>query len=223
MKSYWTVSKFCSRRAIVKTSRRLLSLAWLSAFALVAAPSANGQPTISAIEDQVTSLGLPTELINFTVTDPETPSSGITVTAASSNPARVPDGNIVLGGSGENRTISLLPAGLQRGEATITLTATDGSGQKGTRSFVLTVAIIDPLLNNTQRIDIRDAAVSSPGTSVPYPSIISLQGIVASVGRVTVTLNGFTHGFPDDVDVLLVSPDNSQKVMLMSGAGRRGP
>src|SRR5206468_7522551 len=49
--------------------------------------------------------------------------------------------------------------------------------------------------------------------------VISVQGIVGAVSDVTVTLDGFSHTFPDDVDVLLVSPDNSKKVVLMTKAG----
>ncbi|HSD15750.1 MAG TPA: hypothetical protein VLC71_00630 [Thermomonas sp.] len=51
-----------------------------------------------------------------------------------------------------------------------------------------------------------------------YPSPITVSGLVDNVIAVTVTLQGMSHTFPDDVDVLLVSP-TGQQVTLMSDAG----
>jgi uncharacterized repeat protein (TIGR01451 family) len=56
------------------------------------------------------------------------------------------------------------------------------------------------------------------GAASLYPSTITVSGITNPVGYVTVTLLGFSHSFPKDVDVLLVGPDG-KKVMLMSDAG----
>src|SRR6185369_5908501 len=122
------------------------------------------------------------------------------------------DSNIQLGGSGANRTVSILPNGVTTGTATITLTVNDGTGQKASTSFDLTITG-NLALANTQRIQINDR---SPADL--YPSVINVNRVDGLVSGVTVTLVGFTHPFPDDVDVLLVSPDN-RKVMLMSDAG----
>jgi regulation of enolase protein 1 (concanavalin A-like superfamily) len=51
----------------------------------------------------------------------------------------VPAGNLVLGGSGGNRTLTVTAAAGQTGTATITLRVTDGDGAATSRSFVLTV------------------------------------------------------------------------------------
>jgi uncharacterized repeat protein (TIGR01451 family) len=56
------------------------------------------------------------------------------------------------------------------------------------------------------------------GIAAPYPSAITVAGVTGLVGKVTVKLNGFTHGFPSDVDAMLVGPQG-QKLMLMSDAG----
>src|SRR5260370_40142027 len=45
--------------------------------------------------------------INFTVGDVETPAGSLTVSGGSSNQTLVPDGNIVLGGTGGKRTVTL--------------------------------------------------------------------------------------------------------------------
>ena len=66
---------------------------------------------------------------------------------------------------------------------------------------------------NTNTISIPDH-----GTAAPYPSTIPVSGVVGSVIKAMVTLNGLTHAFPHDVSVLLVSPAG-RNVLLMSHTG----
>src|SRR5689334_24815951 len=47
----------------------------------------------------------------------------------------------------------------------------------------------------------------------PYPSTIAVAGMTGVVTRVTVTLLGLTHPFPDDLDLLLVSPTGQKSVL----------
>ncbi len=57
--------------------------------------------------------------------------------------------------------------------------------------------------SNPAPITIRDI-----GTATPYPSNITVAGFAAgqTITKVTVTLTGFSHTYPNDVGVLLVSP-----------------
>ena len=53
----------------------------------------------------------------------------------------------------------------------------------------------------------------------PYPSSINVQGLEGTVAispGLTVTLHGLTHGWPEDIDILLVSPDPAGRGILMS-------
>ncbi len=60
-------------------------------------------------------------------------------------------------------------------------------------------------------------------TATPYPSSITVSGVnPATVTKVQVVLGGFTHSFPDDVDIILVGPQG-QQAMLMSDAGGGNP
>ncbi len=52
----------------------------------------------------------------------------------------------------------------------------------------------------------------------PYPSSIAVTGLAGTITDVNVTLNGFTHVRPEDIDVLLVAPDGTNLV-LMSDIG----
>lgn len=99
----------------------------------------NTPPTISDVVDQVVEEGNSTADLAFTVGDSETSAAALTVTATSSNTTLVPNGNITLGGSGANRTVTVAPAANQTGTTTITLTVTDAGGLTATDTFVLTV------------------------------------------------------------------------------------
>jgi subtilisin-like proprotein convertase family protein len=60
--------------------------------------------------------------------------------------------------------------------------------------------------------------INDNAAAFPYPSSVRVTCVPQPVKRATVTLRSFSHGYPDDVDVMLVSPDG-QCVMLMSDAG----
>ena len=62
----------------------------------------------------------------------------LTVTASSSNPALIPNANIVMGGSGTSRTVTVTPVANQTGTATITVTGGDGTST-ASDTFVVTV------------------------------------------------------------------------------------
>ena len=66
----------------------------------------------------------------------------------------------------------------------------------------------------------NSAAITIPdhGAGTPYPSMINISGVSGRVSKATLTLKGFTHAFPHDVNVLLVSPSGSN-VLVMSHTG----
>jgi subtilisin-like proprotein convertase family protein len=79
--------------------------------------------------------------------------------------------------------------------------------------------------SNTSGITINDGGFCddnevplAPGTATPYPSEIPVSGLVGSVTDVTVTVSGLNHTFPDDIGLLLVSPEG-QNVILMTDSG----
>jgi hypothetical protein len=65
--------------------------------------------------------------VAFNVGSETTPASNLVVTAASSNPALVPIGNLILSGAGSNRFLTIIPVANQFGGTTITLTVADGA------------------------------------------------------------------------------------------------
>jgi subtilisin-like proprotein convertase family protein len=103
---------------------------------------------------------------------------------------------------------------------TLTFALADGATSFGNVSYVFQTgtpgAITTTTFTNSAPITINDNAVASP-----YPSTINVSGFGGTTSNVTVTLKGFTHTFPDDVDVLLVSP-TGQKYIMMSDVGGGG-
>ena len=91
------------------------------------------------IADRSTAVGVATGPINFTVGDIESAAASLTVSGTSSHQGLVPNGNIVFGGSGSNRTVSITPVSGQTGNATITVTVSDGAATS-TDTFVLTAS-----------------------------------------------------------------------------------
>ena len=64
--------------------------------------------------------------IAFTISDPDTTLGSLTLRATSSSSALIPTNNIVFGGSGSNRTVTLTPLANQSGTATIAIVLSDG-------------------------------------------------------------------------------------------------
>jgi uncharacterized repeat protein (TIGR01451 family) len=92
----------------------------------------------------------------------------------------------------------------------------DGTNNLGilTQTLPLGLITVPTLLwTNAAGITIPDV-----GKASVYPSLIAVSGVSGIVNKVTVTLLGYHHTWPDDVDVLLVGP-TGQKVMLMSDCG----
>lgn len=61
--------------------------------------------------------------------------------------------------------------------------------------------------------------IPSSGTATPYPSAITVSGLPPTGVTVkSVTINGISHTFPNDIDILLQSP-TAVNVVLMSDVG----
>ena len=71
---------------------------------------------------------------------------------------------------------------------------------------------------NSGSITINDSTGSGPAPATPYSSNITISNVVGKITNLQVTLNGFTHGTPSDVDVLLVGP-GGQSTLLMANSG----
>jgi uncharacterized repeat protein (TIGR01451 family) len=121
-------------------------------------------------------------------------------------------GGLVHGGAAVSRSFTFTAGAAPSGVVTATFQLQDGANNLGLATFAFPLPITSGYTNNTVII------IPDHGSASPYPSTISVSGLTGLVGKVTVSLNGVTHGFPDDIDVILVSP-SGQKVVLMSDTG----
>ena len=80
----------------------------------------NTPPTVGTIPDQSINEDASTGPISFTLGDKESSPALLTLSAASSNLGLIPPENIVFGGSGGIRTVTLTPLAYQSGTAVIT-------------------------------------------------------------------------------------------------------
>jgi len=99
----------------------------------------NSLPTISSIPNQTGLVGAAVGPVSFTVGDAETVAGSLTLSGSSSNQTLVANAGITFGGSGTNRTVSLLPSSGQTGSATITVAVSDGQASSIT-TFVVSVS-----------------------------------------------------------------------------------
>jgi hypothetical protein len=131
----------------------------------------NDSPTISNIADQTINQNSSTTAIPFTIGDVESSIGALTVAANSSNPNLVPNANIVIGGTGANRTVRVTPALNQFGSTVITITVADGTGGVNSDSFIVTVQAVnfrptlDPMIGLTITEDVGQQTVSLTGIS----------------------------------------------------------
>jgi hypothetical protein len=86
----------------------------------------NSAPTISFIGNRGAQGNFPIGPIGFIVGDNETAAGALSVSGHSSNRTLVPDSNIVFGGSGSDRTVTVIPAANRSGRVVITVTVSDG-------------------------------------------------------------------------------------------------
>ncbi|MBI2928793.1 MAG: hypothetical protein HYY24_24280 [Verrucomicrobia bacterium] len=181
----------------------------------------NNTPTISDIADQTTEEGTATPALAFTVGDVETSAAALSVSGSSSDTTLVPNANIVFGGAGSSRTVTVTPAANQSGAATITVTVTDAEGDFATDTFVLTVnAAVRGrfLFYNQSKFDNNNAAANAdddgavatdksallPGGTATFAHYTSysrgLNGVMVDVGGLpgTPTVSDFEFKVGND-------------------------
>ncbi len=121
-------------------------------------------------------------------------------------------GALLHGGAAVSRPFSFTASGSSGGVIVATLELKDGSQTLAPVTFSFQLPTVATFSSPTAM------TIPNQGPAVPYPATIQVAGVSGSVSKLSVTLQGFTHGFPDDVDVLLVGPAG-QKLVLMSDAG----
>ena len=106
-------------------------------------------------------------------------------------------------------TVSL--ANPSTGEHRVSYATADGTAVSLGAPFTASVATTLP----------AGAPATTSGPASPYPATLAVSGATGPIQSLAVRVNGLTHTFPSDLDVLLVGPAG-QNVMLMSDVGGSG-
>ena len=135
---------------------------------------------------------------------------------------------VIAPGGSATRSFEFTAAGNCGDTITLTLQLQDGTSNFGTVTYTVTLGgtlqTAPVTFTNSTPIVIPGVPTPTPsptpsaGPANPYPSNITVAGVTGTVSTVSVTLNGFNHTFPDDVDILLVGP-GGQRFIIMSDAG----
>ena len=145
----------------------------------------NSRPTITTITDQTMNEDT-TIILPFTIGDLETPLNSLSLSASSFNTGLIPQANLVLGGSGANRTLSITPAPNEFssgafGGAYILLIVTDAQGASQGTLFLVTVNSVNdrPTINPIASVTVLQNA---------GPQSIGLSGIGSGAANESQTL-----------------------------------
>jgi uncharacterized repeat protein (TIGR01451 family) len=93
-----------------------------------------------------------------------------------------------------------------------TLVLVDGPKSLGSVTYTFILPLTSTFTNS--------AAIVIPdyGPGSPYPAPIAISGLTGVVSKVTATLQGFTHSYPHDVNIMLINP-TGQKLILLAHVG----
>ena len=118
----------------------------------------------------------------------------LTVTVSSSNPTLVPIANVVVGGTGANRTVTVTPVASQVGTATITLTVGDGVST-ASDTFVVTVGAA-PVITSTSSYSGTVAVAGTNYVTATGTGPISYGASNLPAGLSLISSNGMILGTP---------------------------
>ena len=110
-------------------------------------------PTAAVTNGECSRSNAASGLVNVTITDPDSTTLGLAL-VSNSNTTLVPNSNVVIGGSGANRTITVTAAAKRSGTATLTFAVID---ETSTVEFVVTVRVgtdANETLNGTTGVDV---------------------------------------------------------------------
>jgi uncharacterized repeat protein (TIGR01451 family) len=121
-------------------------------------------------------------------------------------------GALIHNGPSAARSFTFTSAAVTGGATVATLQLQDG-----TNSYPpVTFSFASPA--SAQFVSRAAITIPDHGPGTPYPATINLSGITGRVNKATVTLNGLTHTFPHDINVVLVDPAGTN-VLVMSHTG----
>ncbi len=177
----------------------------------------NQSPAVSSIANQFIPANGNTGPLAFTVQDPETPASELTVTVTSDNTTLVPNGapNIVtnsVGAGGTNRTVTITPVANQQGSANITITVSDTVNSSFT-SFKVTVGT-----PSIATIPNQITTLNTATPPIPF-AVGDTEGDAVVLSKSSSNPSLVTVG---DIQLGVAVPNVSSNIVITPEAGKTG-
>lgn len=136
-------------------------------------------------------------------------SGGVTAPSAAQN-----YGTLRAGGSPVSRPFSFTATQTANGMLTATLQLLEGSINLGAVTFTF------PLGGTMHFGSATVLAIPDSGKASAYPAPMPVSGLAGLITKISATISNLTHSYPDDVDILLVSPGaDARKALLLSDVG----
>ncbi len=123
-------------------------------------------------------------------------------------------GTLTVGGPLAYRPFSFTAKGTNGQQIAATFQLYSGASSLGTAIFTYTLGTWTNTFYNTNPIVISAYSIASP-----YPSIITVTNVGGDIIKATMTLTNLTATIPSGIDVLLVSPAQSD-TLVMANAGK---
>ena len=152
----------------------------------------------------------------FAVNDTTTSPANLIVTAATSNSTLLPSGNLTLGGSGTNRTVSFRPASNQSGTANITVTVSDGQ-LTSSDTFVVNVTAVNdaPTISNTS-----DKVISQNSSTGPIP--VTIGDVETAAGSLQLTAQSSNTSLVPQSGLVMGGSGANRTVTVTPAANQSG-
>ena len=179
----------------------------------------NSAPVVSTIADKTINQNTSTGPIAFTVSDKETAAASLSVTGSSSNTTLVPNANIVFGGSGTNRTVTVTPATNQTGTATISIRVSDGTNIT-TKSFALTVASVAPINTAPTITTVANQTIAANTTTAALPFSVNDRETAAT--SLTVSAVSANQTLVPNANITLSGTGTNRTVTVRPAANQSG-
>ncbi len=171
-------------------------------------------PSISGIADQFAPANRESAVINFTVSDVDTPATNLKVAVQVADSQLVPASNIQLQGSGSAKQMILIPAPNRTGTTTVTVTVTDSTGLSASTSFQFHVA-------NAPTISaVADQRVLVNTVLGPLP--FEVADAETAAGFLRVTVSSSNPGLVPENAIALAGSASSRTLTITPAAEQTG-
>jgi predicted outer membrane repeat protein len=176
----------------------------------------NQAPIVSTLSNQTINEDSNTGTLSFTISDNETLASALSVSAQSDNTTLIPNENLIIGGSGANRTLLATPETHQSGIATITVSVSDGRDAT-TQTFTITVNSVNDAPTITT---IANQTVIRNGNSGALA--FTIGDIETAVGSLSVTGSSSNTTLVPLTNVVLAGTGASRTVTVSPASNQTG-